>query len=333
MSQSSVAPLEILEDAVPALGQPAPLVRSAARGFTARRGPLALPGIYAELAKARLSALVVITAGVGFALASPLDTPRAFGALFATLLGTALAAFGANALNQVIEHERDARMARTSTRPLPAGRIARPHALIYGLLLAIGGPALLWLQTNTLTASLAALCVLIYVLLYTPLKPVTPLNTLIGAVCGALPPMLGWTAASGLTGSASLDAPAWTLGAILFFWQIPHSLALAWLYREDYERGGFRMLPSVDPSGRLTCQATVIYSLALLPLGLLLTVQRVCGPWYAAGSLLAGGLFVLTALLLYRRRDRAAARRVFFASIIYLPVLLALMVFDRLTRF
>ncbi|QOJ15672.1 MAG: protoheme IX farnesyltransferase [Planctomycetia bacterium] len=305
------------------LMQPAPLAAPSTASDRAA-DPLGLLSAYIELSKARLSALVLATTAVGFVLGTQMNTPRAWALLFWTLVGTALCAFGANAMNQWIEHARDARMERTRGRPLPAGLLSRPHALTFALLTAIGGPLLLAWQTNLLTAMLGLLTTLLYVAAYTPLKPLTPLNTVVGAVCGAIPPMMGWTAATG-----ELALPAWILGGLLFLWQIPHALALSWLYRDDYERGGFRMLPIIDPSGRLTCQAAVLYALALLPFGLMLTLHNVCGAVFAIGSLVTGLLFVLTTLWLFIRRDRDSARRVFFASILYLPVVMVLMVADR----
>lgn len=297
---------------------------SAAPPARARLRSRHLTSIYAELAKARLSALVVITTAVGYALGSEFDTPAEWSRFFFTLLGTAMSAAGANTINQWMEISRDARMQRTRFRPLPDGRISRAHALAFGLLMSLGGPLLLALRVNPLAALLGLATVAIYVLIYTPLKPRTPLNTVAGAVCGAIPPMMGWAAAT-----ESLAQPAWVLGGLLFLWQIPHSLALAWLYRDDYARGGFRMLPIIDSSGRVTCQAAVLYSLALLPVGLMLTMQGVCGWIYAIGSLVAGLVFVAASVQLYLRRDRTSARRVFFASIIYLPVLMALMIVDQ----
>ena len=203
---------------------------------------------YLELGKARLSTLVVATTAVGFAVA-----PGRFDALlFAwTLLGTTLAALGANSLNQWAERERDALMERTRTRPLPSGRLAAREALAAGVLESLGGVALLAALVNLLTALLAAFVILLYVLVYTPMKSRSHLNTLVGAVCGAIPPMMGWTAVTG-----ALDPGAYILAAVLFVWQIPHFLALAWLYREDYQRGGYKMLPHSDPSGRLTAAST-----------------------------------------------------------------------------
>lgn len=278
--------------------------------------------IYMELAKARLTALVVMTAGVGFVIAG--EGPIPWGRLFATVLGTALAAGGANALNQVIEVDRDRRMERTRRRALPEGRIGRTHALLFGGIVSASGPALLALFVNGRTAALGLAAIVIYVALYTPMKPRTPLCTLVGAVCGAIPPVMGWTARTG-----DFGAGGGILGALLFVWQIPHFLALAWLYREDYARGGFRMLPSLDAKGAVTFRMILLYSLVLLPAGLALTLAGEAGPIYAAGSLLLGGALLLLGAKLYRRKGDREARKLFFATLLYMPLVLGLMVIDR----
>jgi len=284
--------------------------------------PSGLLEAFLELSKARLSALVLLTTAIGFVLATrgPLDLEL----LAWTLLGTALAAFGANAFNQCIEVERDARMDRTRGRPLPSGRLSRRTALAYSAIVGCVWPTILLLGVHPLAALLALLTELIYVTLYTPMKVRSPLNTLVGAVCGALPPMIGWVAASGTLGTG-----AWILAAVLFVWQIPHFLALAWMYREDYRAGGFRMLPVDDSDGELTCRAVVLYSMTLVPVTLMLTSAGVTGTVYAVGAALLGVGFVALGIVLYWRRSVAAARRVFLASVLYLPILLALMVADR----
>ncbi|MFH1279598.1 MAG: heme o synthase [Candidatus Eisenbacteria bacterium] len=278
--------------------------------------------IYLELAKARLTALVVMTAGVGYVVAA--NGPFSWGRLFWTVFGTALAAGGANALNQVIEIERDRLMERTRRRALPDGRIGRGHALIFASIVSAAGPVLLALFVNGRTASLGLAAIVLYVLVYTPMKPLTPLCTLVGAVCGAIPPVMGWTARTG-----ELGAGGWILGALLFVWQIPHFLALAWLYREDYARGGFRMLPSLDVKGIVTFRMILLYSLVLLPIGLALTLTGSAGPIYAAGSLLFGGALLVPGVKLYRRKGDPEARRLFFATLLYMPLVLGLMVIDR----
>jgi protoheme IX farnesyltransferase len=278
--------------------------------------------IYAELTKARLSALVLITALVGYVMA-PWGAFRPW-TLLATMLGTAACALGANALNQVIERQKDAVMPRTKDRPLPAGQLSTQHATLVAAVLLAVGPLLLLIAVNLLTAALGVLAAAIYVLIYTPMKTRSTANTLVGAICGALPPMMGYAAAVG-----RLDAGAWVLGAILFIWQVPHFMALAWLYRTDYELGGFRMLPVVEPTGRATFALALLYTLALLPLGWACTLVGLTGWLFAMGSLVLGGWFLLRVVKMWREQSRTAARRAFLASVMYLPLLLGIMIIDR----
>ncbi len=282
---------------------------------------------YLVLFKARLSALVLVSTAAGFVLASASGSFDSLRMVW-TLLGTFLAAAGANTLNQVIEVERDRRMDRTRNRPLPAGHISRTEALVAGIILALAGPALLLVLVNGLTAALGLATVVIYVLIYTPLKPITTLNTPVGAVCGAIPPLMGWAAVSG-----NLAFGAWVLALLLFIWQIPHFLALAWLHRADYARGGFRMLPIVDPEGAFTCRVMIRYTFALLPLGPLAALQGVTSWAFAAEALALGVIFLGFCYHLQGQRSRANARAVFLASVIYLPVVLGLMMADRGTPF
>ncbi len=273
-----------------------------------------------DLSKARLSGMVVVTTAVGYLLAVPsID----LGALLATIGGTALTAFGANTLNQYRERDVDARMERTRARPLPAGRLRPDVALVYGVAVSLVGAFVLLAWSGWLPAALAVATILLYVLVYTPLKRVSTLNTLVGAVCGAIPPLIGWTAASGGVGTEG-----WLLFALLFVWQMPHFLALAWMYREDYARGGLRMLPVVDPGGRLTFPVMVVFALLHVPLGLLITLSGIAGPWFAFGSLLLGLWWFRLGLKLYRSHSDHDARRVFLASLAYLPLALVLMVAD-----
>lgn len=284
--------------------------------------------IYMELAKARLSALVVITTAVGFIMGSSSGLGVEGGIdwlkLLWTLLGTSLAAGAAGALNQVIEEERDQRMPRTRNRPLPSGRIGSIHAAMMGVLWGGVGVTMLAAMVNLLTAGLGLLTILLYLLVYTPMKVRSTLNTLVGAVVGAIPPMMGWAAATG-----HIEPGAWVLAATLFVWQIPHFLALAWMYRKDYELGGYRMLPIIDPSGAITCKAVLMWTLALLPVTLAATWVGVAGWVYAVGSVMLGAWMLRLAAGLYRRRDNADARRLFLATVMYLPLLMALMVLDR----
>lgn len=279
--------------------------------------------VWSELSKARLSALVLLTAAAGYAVA-PGPGEGWWTRLLWTCVGTALAAASAAMLNQVAEARRDALMRRTAGRPLPAGH-ARPRTVfVVGVVTGYAGCAVLAAGTTLPAAGFAAVNILLYVLLYTPLKPRTTLNTLVGAVTGAIPPVIGWTAATG-----TMAPGAWALFAILFTWQLPHFLALAWLYRADYEAGGFAMLPSRDPDGTVTAQACLLSSLALVPVGLLGTIVGLAGIAYAAVALAAGLWMAWLALGFVRQRSDARARRLFLASLAYLPVVLGAMVLDR----
>lgn len=278
--------------------------------------------LYAELSKARLSLLVTATTAAGAALAAP--SPFPWPLLGFTVLGTLLSAMGANAFNQWMEAGRDSRMERTRNRPLPSGRISPGHAAVVSGAMVMAGTALLIWRTNTLTVVLNLIVVGLYLLAYTPLKVRSTLSTLIGAVCGAIPPMMGFSAVTG-----SLGPGAWILGAVLFVWQIPHFLALAWMYRTDYARGGYRMLPVLDDSGTITFRMILLYTLALLPLGLLATLAGLTGWASALGSLVLSGAFLALTVRLFRRREEVHARQVFLASLAYLPLLLGLMVADR----
>ena len=277
----------------------------------------------ADLVKARLSLLTVATAMAGFALG--VKDSWSWLLLAATLTGTALSAAGAAALNQWWEREYDARMKRTRERPLPAGRMAVSDALITGAVLSLSGVLCLALFANALAAGLAAATILVYILVYTPLKRVTTLNTIIGAVPGALPPLIGWTAARG-----SINAEGVTLFAILFLWQMPHFLAIAWLYRADYAQAGFRMLSENDESGAVTGRQAFLYALALLAVSLLPSVFFAYSAVYFYGALLLGAGFAsVAANFAVSGGSVPAARWLFLASIAYLPLLLALMVLAR----
>jgi len=287
-----------------------------------RRGVI---GLYADLTKARLSALVVLTTAVGFLVAVPATASTTDWMLLVwTVLGTALAAGSAAAFNQLVEVNRDRRMHRTQSRPLPSGGMGMIHAFLAASIMGYLGIAILGVLVNLLAAGLALLTILIYVLLYTPMKARTTLNTLVGAVCGAIPPMIGWAAATG-----SLETGAWVLGAILFVWQLPHFLALAWMYREDYARAGFIMLPNVDQRGVLTAQVCVLTSMMLLPLGLMAVLLNLAGWFYAIGSVALALWMSWLAIRFYAERSHTNARKVFFASIMYLSVLLMLFMLDR----
>ncbi|RMF71888.1 MAG: protoheme IX farnesyltransferase [Acidobacteria bacterium] len=282
----------------------------------------ALLADWAELGKLRLSLLVVATTAAGYAIAP--DGRGDIGRLMLAVCGTLLAALGANGLNQWAERERDGRMHRTRERPLPAGRMTPHHAFAVSTAWAVAGVGLLAAFVNLLTAALALGVVLLYVLVYTPLKPRSTLNTLVGAVCGALPPLMGWTAATG-----ALAPGAFVLAGVLFVWQIPHFLALAWLYRDDYERGGYCMLPARDDDGRICSTMVLLYALALVPVALVGHVAGLAGWLYAGAAVLLGSALAATGVLLVGDRSRRSARRVFLASLVYLPLLLAALVADR----
>lgn len=276
--------------------------------------------VYAALGKATLSLLVAATAAAGFVIpSSSVADARAlwvFG-------GTFLAAMGANGLNQRIEWKRDRAMSRTAARPLPGGEIGLGHALAWGISLAALGDVILLAAGNRLSFSLALIAQAVYLFCYTPLKTRTSLCTLAGAVSGAIPPLIGWSAATG-----GIHYGALNLSGTIFLWQVPHFLALAWIYRSDYRNGGFLMLPVSDPSGRLTCQVIVLYTLALIPFCLSATLAGVAGKVYAGGSLFVGLCFLWLGWLLYRDRQERNARRLFIGSIVYLPILLFLMIVD-----
>lgn len=279
-------------------------------------------GILSELFKARLTSLVLLTTLVGFYLGQRGGMNWLL--LLHTLGGTGLLACGAAALNQYLERDFDALMDRTKDRPLPAGLILPQSVVVLGGVLSVAG--LLWLAfgANLLTAVLGAVTLISYLFIYTPLKRKTTLNTAIGAIPGALPPLMGWTAVRG-----DLSIEGWALFAILFFWQLPHFLAIAWMYREDYARGGFVMLPLMDRDGARTGRSAVSHTLGLLPVSLSPFVFHMAGALYLAGALVLGLVFLWCAARFARELDRLSARRLFFASILYLPLLLGFMVFDK----
>jgi heme o synthase len=279
---------------------------------------------FVELTKPRIALMVLFTVAVGAWLASPggVDLLQ----LLHTLVGTALAAGGASALNQLLERRTDTLMRRTENRPLPTGRLQAAEALWFGLSLSLGG--LLYL-TLTLRDPVPVLVVWVtltsYVLIYTPLKSHTAWNTVIGAVPGALPPVIGWTAAGG-----PLGLEAFVLFGVLFLWQMPHFYAIAWIYRDDYARAGLRMLPVVDPHGARTGVQMVGFCLLLLAVSLLPGLARQAGTVYVFGAVVLGLGFLIATIGFLRRRSVSAARRVMRASLLYLPALLALLVLDRL---
>ncbi|MEO8431337.1 MAG: heme o synthase [Acidobacteriota bacterium] len=275
---------------------------------------------FLELAKPRITFLVVVTAAVGYALA-----PGAYDlAVFAALvLGTAFVSGGASALNQYWERDADGRMDRTRNRPLPAGRLSPGEARSFGLTLCGVGLALL-ATAHWVSAALGLAALASYVLVYTPLKRRTSLCTVVGAIPGALPPMMGWAA-----GRGTIDAGAWALFAVLFLWQLPHFLAIGWMFRDDYARGGFPMLTVTDTDGSSTGRQMVLYSAALIPVTLLAGALASSGRGYLWGALVLGAAFLAFSLRFARTRSVRAARTLFLVSVLYLPLLLGLMVFDR----
>jgi len=287
---------------------------------------LALPrsrsGEFLALTKPRLNLLVLATMLAGYYMGSAagFDPIR----LLWALAGTALVASGASALNQWMERELDARMHRTQGRPLPARRLQPGEALTFGIALVAVGSVVLAARVNLLTAALAGVTCVAYLALYTPLKRVTPLNTIAGAVPGAIPPMMGWTAARGELGPEAL-----ALFGILFLWQMPHFLAIAWLYRDDYERGGFRMMSMGEHGARRTGWAATLHALALVPVVAAPTLLGLAGPIYLTGALLLGVGFLVLSVHMAVRCDDVAARRLFRGSLLFLPLLFLLMALDR----
>lgn len=278
--------------------------------------------VFLDLFKARLTALVLLTTMVGFytGSAGPVDLVL----MIHTVLGTALVAAGAAALNQLMEREHDARMHRTENRPLPSGKLTPESVLIIGAVSSLTGLVYLAYAVNPLTSVLGAVTLGSYLLVYTPLKRVTSLNTAVGAIPGALPPLMGWTAACGM-----ITRGGWSLFAILFFWQLPHFLSIAWMYREEYAKAGYAMLPVFDPEGRQTAALAVSHTLGLLPVSFFPFLFHVAGIWYLAGAFVLGLGFLACAIRFSRDRTRGNARRMFYASILYLPLLLGLMVVDK----
>ena len=244
--------------------------------------------------------------------------------LLCTVLGTALVAGGASAYNQVLERDADALMQRTRRRPLPDGRLQVGEALVFATALSSVGLATLAVAVNGLSALVAFATLVSYVVVYTPLKRVTSFSTVIGAIPGALPPVIGWAAAR-----EELSQGAWLLFGIVFLWQLPHFLSIAWMFREDYARAGFPMLPVLEPDGRSTGRQTIIYSAALVPLSLAPTLIGLTGRAYFIGAFALAAIFMTLAVKFALTRSRADARRLFFGSIIYLPLLWILMIANR----
>jgi len=280
---------------------------------------------YWELTKPEINFLIAITTAAGFWLASPEARNHFPWMLFLhTLLGTFFVASGAATLNQLIELQYDAQMRRTARRPLASGRIAPPRALWFGVLLSVFGIVYLAFSTNALASLLAALTLLSYLFLYTPLKRITPLCTLVGAIPGAAPPLIGWAAARG-----RLDPLAWVLFAIVFLWQFPHFMSIAWMYREDYRRAGYLVLPRSELKDRFVACQCLLPALGLFPVAIVPARCGQSGIVYFAGALVLGSIFLYFSTRFALQRSMACARHLLFASIFYLPVLFALLALDK----
>ena len=285
---------------------------------------------YIELTKPRIILLVLVTAYLGYYLGLRsqgihMASVESWLILFYLILGTWATSAGAAVLNQVIERRHDAKMARTKNRPLVIGKIAPMNALVFGIILSLGGYVFLYYLINSLTAWISAATVLLYILIYTPSKRITTWNTIIGSIPGALPPVGGWVAATG-----SLAPPAWILFGILFCWQMPHFLAIAIIYAADYEKGGFKMLPSIYPESKRTSYVILFFTVALLITSLGLYILKVGGIVYAIGAALLGVAFFMVALKVIMESNKKNARRLMLASIIYLPLLLIIILIERI---
>ncbi len=277
--------------------------------------------VFSDLTKARLTTLVLLTTLVGFYLGSGTVN---YLLMFNALAATALVASGAAALNQLLEREYDAKMRRTQNRPLPSGRLQPTTVMLFGGITSVAGLVYLALAVNLLTCVLGAVTLVSYIFIYTPLKRLTWMNTLVGAIPGALPPLMGWTAARN-----ELSGEGWALFAILAFWQLPHFFAIAWMYRDEYAKAGFIMLPNVDADGSRTAQQSVSNTLALLLASLCPFVFGMAGKIYLGSAIILGVGFLWYAIQFSRQLTHARARQLFLFSIIYLPLLLTVMVLNK----
>jgi protoheme IX farnesyltransferase len=277
---------------------------------------------YIALTKPRITWLILMSTGVGYFFGA--QRGWHWLTLLHTLVGTGLIASGTAALNQWYEREADAKMRRTQARPLPSGRLSAGRALVFAILISVAGFVELWIGSNALAALLGLFTLLCYLFVYTPLKQRSPHSTTIGSIPGAMPPLIGFAAASG-----TLTWDAWVLFAILFLWQFPHFYAIAWMYKEDYARAGILMLPVVEPDGKSTARRILLYSAALIPMSLMPKFFAMAGSLYLYGALALGLLFLYYGLRIRTDRTRQQARRVLLASVVYLPLLFSLMLFDR----
>ncbi|MGY8824332.1 MAG: heme o synthase [Candidatus Latescibacterota bacterium] len=278
-------------------------------------------GAYWELTKPRIVLMVLVTCALGFFVGG--QGIHSYSLLFFTLLGTGLTVSGSAVLNHYLERDVDRLMKRTCNRPLPSGLIRPSMAMSFGFVLVLAGVCILLVFAGLLTAFLALLSSFLYVVVYTPMKRLTWLNTSLGAIPGALPPVGGWTAATG-----ELEMGAWVFFLILFAWQHPHFYAIAWLFREDYQRGGFKMLPVLEQDGRRTCRHVIGFSLMLLAVSILPTTMGLTGNLYMVGAIVLGLGFLAAGIALTMSRSALSARRLLQASVIYLPLLLVLSVVD-----
>lgn len=276
---------------------------------------------YVALTKPRLNFLVVASSAAGYYLGARAIDPST---MVHAVLGTALVAGGAAALNQVAELGTDALMRRTRTRPLPDGRLTPAEGRLFGIVLAVAGIGILAGRANVLSALLALATILFYILIYTPMKRRTPFATLLGAVPGALPPLIGWAASHGSVGRGGA-----ALFAIVFLWQIPHFMAIAWLYRDDYGRAGFPMLPVIDPEGRRAARQALIYAALLLPVSVLPSAFGIAGPAYLWIAVALGAAMLWLAARFLASRSDATARALFYGSITYLPLIWIAMIADK----
>ncbi len=276
---------------------------------------------YLELTKPRITVFILMSTAIGFLCAGPF---AGFWTLFHALLGTGLMASGTAALNQWYEREADAKMQRTKARPIPSGRVIESRAFWFGVALSIGGFLDLWIGANLLAGLLGLFTLVSYLFAYTPMKRRSPHSTTVGAIPGAMPPLIGFAAAAG-----TLSPLAWILYGILFLWQFPHFYAIAWMYREDYAKAGIRMLPVVEPDGASTARRIVLFSLALVPVSVLPRFLGDAGNVYLLGALALGFYFSLAGARAAFDRTRPRARQVLLASVVYLPLLYGLLALDR----
>ncbi len=277
---------------------------------------------YLELTKPRIAFMLVLTSAAGFYLGS--ISGFNFGLFANSVIGITLLAFGVATLNQVIERRTDALMERTAARPLPTNKISTAEALIFGIILTVSAEIYLAFLVNVLTAGLGLIVIVGYVLLYTPLKTKTSASTAIGAIPGAMPPLMGWTSAAN-----EITLGAWILFAMLFLWQFPHFLAIAWMYKEQYAKAGIKMLPVVEPAGRITALQIVTFTVMLLPVSLAPYFFGVSGVIYLIGASILGIWFLFASIQAARHKSVEKARKLLLVSVLYLPLIFALMVFNH----